>query len=93
MTARPMSERDELAVIGRNITKFSKIVVMVDDIRCFDPKNPEYSTYPPVDFSLIGLENTILFGTLSTIYSLRKTTKISRNDESKVTKSRLAGKR
>ena len=88
-----MSERDELAVIGRNITKFSKIVVMVDDIRCFDPKNPEYSTYPPVDFSLIGLENTILFGTLSTIYSLRKTTKISHNDKSKVTKSRLAGKR
>jgi hypothetical protein len=40
---------DELAVIGRNITKISKIVVMVDDIRCFDPKNPEYSTYPPVD--------------------------------------------
>src|ERR1700722_15788279 len=40
---------DELAVIGRNITKISKIVVMVDDIRCFDPKNPEFSTYPPVD--------------------------------------------
>jgi hypothetical protein len=41
---------DELAVIGRNITKTSKIVVMVDDIRCFDPKNPEFSAYPPVDF-------------------------------------------
>jgi hypothetical protein len=40
---------DELTVIGRNITKTSKIVVMVDDIRCFDPKNPEYSAYPPVD--------------------------------------------
>ena len=40
---------DELAVIGPNITKTSKIVVMVDDIRCFDPKNPEFSAYPPVD--------------------------------------------
>jgi hypothetical protein len=41
---------DELAVIGGNIAKTSKIVVMVDDIRCFDPKNPEFSAYPPVDF-------------------------------------------
>jgi hypothetical protein len=40
---------DELTVIGRNITKTRKIVVMIDDVRCFDPKNPEYSAYPPVD--------------------------------------------
>jgi hypothetical protein len=40
---------DELAAIGRNINHISKIVVMVDDIRCFDPRNPEYSAYPPVD--------------------------------------------
>jgi hypothetical protein len=40
---------DELTVIGQNITKSRKIVVMIDDIRCFDPKNPEYSAYPPVD--------------------------------------------
>jgi hypothetical protein len=40
---------DELAVIGLNITRASKIVVMVDDVRCFDPKNPEYSAYPSVD--------------------------------------------
>jgi hypothetical protein len=40
---------DELAVIGRNITQMSKIVVMVDDMRCFDPRNPEFSAYPPVD--------------------------------------------
>ena len=40
---------DELTAIGRNITKMSKIVVMVDDVRCFDPKNPEFSAYPPVD--------------------------------------------
>ncbi len=41
---------DELKAIGSNITSMGKIVVMVDDVRCFNPKNPEYSTYPPVDF-------------------------------------------
>jgi len=40
---------DELTVIGRHITQMSKMVVMVDDVRCFDPTNPEYSAYPPVD--------------------------------------------
>jgi hypothetical protein len=41
---------DELRAIGENITKLDKIVVMVDDVRCFDPGNPEFSAYPPVDF-------------------------------------------
>jgi hypothetical protein len=41
---------DELTAIERNLTQMSKIVVMVDDVRCFDPKNPEYSCYPPADF-------------------------------------------
>jgi hypothetical protein len=40
---------DELTVIGQNISRMSKIVVMVDDIRCFDPRNPEFSAYPAVD--------------------------------------------
>jgi hypothetical protein len=40
---------DELGVIERNLARMNKIVVMVDDVRCFDPKNPEYSAYPPVD--------------------------------------------
>ena len=40
---------DELAAIGRNITQMGKVVVMIDDIRCFDPRNPEFSAYPPVD--------------------------------------------
>ena len=39
----------ELTVIERNMTQMSKMVVMVDDIRCFDPRNPEFSAYPPVD--------------------------------------------
>lgn len=41
---------DELAAIGQNMEQMSKIVVMVDDVRCFDPRNPEFSAYPPVDF-------------------------------------------
>lgn len=40
---------DELSAIGENIAQMSKVVVMVDDIRCFDPKNPEFSAYPAVD--------------------------------------------
>jgi hypothetical protein len=40
---------DELTVIGQNIGRMNKIAVMIDDVRCFDPQNPEYSTYPPVD--------------------------------------------
>jgi len=40
---------DELTAIGQNIGRMSKIVVMIDDVRCFDPQKPEYSAYPPVD--------------------------------------------
>lgn len=41
---------DELDAIGRNIANMGNIVVMVDDIRLFDPGNPEFSAYPSVDF-------------------------------------------
>jgi hypothetical protein len=40
---------DELSVIGQNIAQMSKAAVMIDDVRCFDPGNPEFSAYPPVD--------------------------------------------
>lgn len=40
---------DELDAIGRNMARMGKVVVMVDDIRMFDPRNPEFSTYPSVD--------------------------------------------
>ena len=40
---------DELAVIGRNLVQANKLVVMIDDVRCFDPRNPEFSAYPSVD--------------------------------------------
>ncbi|MGW8370262.1 MAG: hypothetical protein ACWGPN_16480 [Gammaproteobacteria bacterium] len=41
---------DELRVIGENIGSGRRIVVMVDDVRCFDPGDPRYSSYPPIDF-------------------------------------------
>jgi hypothetical protein len=37
---------DELSIIEANIGNLQRVVVMVDDIRCFDPTLPEYSTYP-----------------------------------------------
>jgi hypothetical protein len=40
---------DELACISRHIDKFGKVCVLVDDIRCFNPRTPEYSTYPSLD--------------------------------------------
>lgn len=40
---------DELDCISRNIDHFGRICVLVDDIRCFNPRLPEYSTYPSLD--------------------------------------------
>ncbi|NBO18349.1 MAG: hypothetical protein EBV03_03815 [Proteobacteria bacterium] len=40
---------DELDCISRNIDRFGRICVLVDDIRCFNPRLPEYSTYPSLD--------------------------------------------
>jgi SAM-dependent methyltransferase len=40
--------RYELDVISRSLKSFSKVVLMIDDIRCFDPKNPNYTDYPDV---------------------------------------------
>lgn len=41
---------DELAIVAQNLGNFGKTVVMVDDIRCFDPSIPEYANYPTLDF-------------------------------------------
>jgi hypothetical protein len=42
--------RYELAEISKNLANFRQLVVMVDDIRCFDPRIQEYSTYPSKDY-------------------------------------------
>jgi hypothetical protein len=40
---------EELAAISGNLAGMSKVVVMIDDIRCFDPRKPAFSGYPSVD--------------------------------------------
>lgn len=40
----------ELEVIRENLMKFSEICICVDDVRCFDRSNEEYSSYPDKDF-------------------------------------------
>ncbi len=41
---------EELACISKNLITMNKIAIMVDDVRCFNPKNPNYSTYPSINF-------------------------------------------
>jgi hypothetical protein len=41
---------DELAVISANLGRMEKVVVMVDDVRCFNPIHSEYVNYPEIDF-------------------------------------------
>lgn len=42
--------RDELANIEKNLPRFESVVVLIDDIRCFDPSIPLYADYPSVDY-------------------------------------------
>lgn len=37
---------DELAAIAAALLQLGRVVVMIDDLRCFDPCVPEYNTYP-----------------------------------------------
>lgn len=40
---------DELKHIALNMHQFGKLCVLVDDVRCFAPYQPEFSNYPSVD--------------------------------------------
>lgn len=42
--------RDELSSIEKNLPLYDGVVVLVDDIRCFDPLIPEYADYPDIDY-------------------------------------------
>jgi hypothetical protein len=42
--------RQELANIQEHIRRFESIVVLIDDMRCFDPSVPEYADYPSIDY-------------------------------------------
>jgi len=38
--------REELAAIEEHLPRLGEVRVLVDDVRCFDPTNPGFSTYP-----------------------------------------------
>lgn len=40
----------ELETIERHRERFAPLTVMIDDIRCFQPHVPEYSSYPDLEF-------------------------------------------
>jgi hypothetical protein len=40
---------DEITHIGCNINRYQKVCVLIDDIRCFNPRLPEYGSYPPLE--------------------------------------------
>ena len=40
---------DELGCISRNLSRFKNVCVQIDDVRCFNPLIPEYSTYPSIN--------------------------------------------
>ena len=37
----------ELSAIGEHLSHLDAVTVLVDDVRCFDPRLPEFSEYPP----------------------------------------------
>ena len=43
----------ELAAISDNFSRFDKVCVLIDDVRCFNPQIDEYSTYPPIDTLIV----------------------------------------
>ena len=42
--------RFELDAISARLENFDRLVILVDDVRCFDPRIDSYSTYPPREF-------------------------------------------
>jgi hypothetical protein len=40
----------ELATIEKAIGRLGKVVIMIDDVRCFGSKDPEHAEYPPLEF-------------------------------------------
>jgi len=42
--------RVELKEISRSLPKWGRVVILVDDIRCFNPLNNQWAQYPSIDF-------------------------------------------
>jgi hypothetical protein len=41
---------NELSEIQKNMKNFKRICILIDDVRCFNPKIPEYADYPSIEF-------------------------------------------
>lgn len=40
----------ELGAIEQNLPRWDHVAVLIDDMRCFEPKDPKYSSYPSRSF-------------------------------------------
>lgn len=38
--------REELDALEAHLDRFTAVTILVDDVRCFDPNDPEFATYP-----------------------------------------------
>lgn len=47
---------DELQCIQDNLKNFGNVRIMIDDVRCFNPAVPDYSSYPSLAMVLEALE-------------------------------------
>jgi len=47
---------EELAAIEAAAPRLGRLVVLVDDVRCFDPSRPEFADYPPKAFLIAWAE-------------------------------------
>lgn len=42
--------KEELAAIAKALPRLGKVVILVDDVRCFDPADPVFAGYPTRDW-------------------------------------------
>ncbi len=54
----------ELELISIHLHSFENFTVFVDDVRCFNPENPEYASYPSVNFLVDWARSMNLFWTI-----------------------------
>lgn len=56
--------RQELTTIGEHLSDFSRVSVLIDDVRCFNPSVSEYSNYPDISFLVDWAKSHKLFWTI-----------------------------
>jgi len=65
--------RDELSSIEKNISHFEKTVILIDDVRCFNPSIKEYSDYPDLNFLVDWARNNNMHWTIEHDIFIAKT--------------------